>query len=402
MCRWHCVRETNGFARLPRAKGESTLMEPGPAAPETPAQQRARLIVAAIFVLFGLWILHDFLAALAWAVVLSIALWPLYQRLLAVMPATSGRIAAPLLLTAAVAVLFIAPIVALGIAIAHETHFLIELVVSARHNGLAVPQWIADLPIVGPSIADWWHTNLSDPGMAEALFGHVSPKMIADSAREYGGEVARRLVIFLFTLLTLFFLFREGSGLAGQLRTLSDRLFGERGEAIQRHMIDAVHGTVNGLVLVGLAEGVVLGVVYVVVRLPYPASIAAITGVLAVIPFGAPVVYILAALYMLSIGKTIAAIVIFASGSVVVFVADHFIRPILIGGAARLPFLWVLLGLLGGLETLGIIGLFLGPAIMAALIALWRDWTGAPEPVLAKSPHPVQRSASGAVRPHRT
>jgi predicted PurR-regulated permease PerM len=377
-------------------------MEPGPATPETPAQLRARLIVAAIFVLFGLWILHDFLPALAWAVVLSIALWPLYQRLLAVMPATSGRIAAPLLLTAAVAVLFVAPIVGLGIAIAHETHFLIELVISARHNGLAVPGWVADLPVVGPSIADWWHTNLSDPIMAEALFGHLTPKMVADSAREYGGEVARRLVIFLFTLLTLFFLFREGGSLATQLRALSDRVFGERGEVIGRHMIDAVHGTVNGLVLVGLAEGVVLGMVYIVVRLPYPASVAAVTGVLAVIPMGAPIVYILAALYMVSIGKTVAGIVIFASGSVVIFIADHFIRPVLIGGAARLPFLWVLLGLLGGLETLGIIGLFLGPAIMAALVALWRDWTGSPEPMTVTSPHRVRRAASGAVRPRRT
>jgi len=376
-------------------------MEPGPAAPETPAQQRARFVVAVIFLLFGLWILHDFLPALGWAVVLSIALWPLYQRLLAVMPSSSGRIAAPLLLTAAVAVLFIAPIVALGIAIAHETHYFIELVISARHNGLAVPQWVLDLPIVGPSIADWWRTNLSDPLMAEALFGRLTPKMVADSAREYGGEVARRLVIFLFTLLTLFFLFREGSSLAAKLRALSDRVFGERGEVIGRHMIDAVHGTVNGLVLVGLAEGVVLGVVYVAVGLPYPASIAAVTGVLAVIPFGAPFIYNLAALYMLSIGKTVAAVVIFAAGSAVIFVADHFIRPILIGGAARLPFLWVLLGLLGGLETLGIIGLFLGPAIMAALIALWRDWTGSPE-AAAKSPHRVRRAASGAVRPHRT
>ena len=402
MCRWRSVRETNGFVRLREAKGESTLTQPGPIAPETPAQQRARLVVAAIFVLFGLWILHDFLPALAWAVVLSIALWPLYQRLLAVLPAASGRIVAPLLLTAAVAVLFVAPIVALGITIAHETHYFIELVIAARHNGLAVPQWIAELPIVGPSIADWWHANLSDPLMAEALFGRLTPKMVADSAREYGGEVIRRLVIFLFTLLTLFFLFREGSGLAGQLRALSDRVVGERGEAIGRHMIDAVHGTVNGLVLVGLAEGVVLGVVYVVVGLPYPASIGAVTGVLAVIPFGAPLVYILAALYMASIGKTVLGIVIFASGSVVVFVADHFIRPMIIGGAARLPFLWVLLGLLGGLETTGIIGLFLGPAIMAALIALWRDWTGSPGLAVAKSPHRVRRTASGAVRPHRT
>ena len=77
----------------------------------------------------------------------------------------------------------------------------------------------------------------------------------------------------MFTLLTLFFLFRDGGTLAKQLRDLSDRVVGERGERIGRHMIAAVHGTVVGLVLVGLAEGVVLGIVYVAVGLPYPASV---------------------------------------------------------------------------------------------------------------------------------
>jgi len=378
------------------------LTDPGFAAPEPPSQQRARLVVAAGFVILGLWILHDFLPALAWAVVLSIALWPLYQRLLLLFPGRGGRIAAPLLLTATVGVVFVAPLVMLGIAIARETHFFIQLVIAARHGGVAVPEWLVDLPIVGPSIADWWHTNLTDPIMAEALFGRLTPRMVADSAREYGGEVVRRLVIFLFTLLTLFFLFRDGSGLASQLRALSDRVIGQRGERIGRHMIAAVHGTVNGLVLVGLAEGVLLGAVYVGVGLPYPASVAALTGVLAVIPFGAPLIYTLAALYLVSVGKTIGAVVIFVIGSVVVFVADHLIRPILIGGAARLPFIWVLLGLLGGLETLGFIGLFLGPAIMAALIALWRDWTGAPEVMEQTRSRRSRRAASGAVRPRRT
>lgn len=379
------------------------MTDPGHPALEPPSQQRARFVVAAAFVVLGLWILHEFLAALAWAVVLSIALWPLYQRFLQVLPERSGRIVAPLLLTAAVGFLFVTPLVLLGIAIARESHVLIQLIIAARHNGLAVPQWIDDLPIVGPSIADWWRTNLSDPLMAEALFGRLTPRMFAESAREYGGEAARRLVIFLFTLLTMFFLFRDGSTVAGQLRGLSDRVLGERGESIGRHMIDAVHGTVNGLVLVGLAEGVVIGAIYVVGGLPYPASVAAMTGVLAVIPFGAPVIYTLAALYMLSIGKTLGAAIIWGGGTVVVFVADHFIRPVLIGGAARLPFLWVLLGLLGGLETLGFIGLFLGPAIMAALIALWRDWTGVPETAPAAAPQPARRAArSGAVRPRRT
>lgn len=373
------------------------------AAPEPPSQQRARFVVAAGFVIFGLWILHDFLPALAWAVVLSIALWPLYQRLLQVLPERSGRIIAPLLLTLVVGIVFLTPLVLLGIAIARESHVLIQLIIAARHNGLAVPEWINDLPIVGPTLADWWRTNLSDPVMAEALFGRMSPRMFAESAREYGGEALRRLVIFLFTLLTMFFLFRNGSVVAGQLRALSDRVLGERGEGIGRHMIAAVHSTVNGLVLVGLAEGVIIGAVYVVAGLPYPASIAAMTGVLAVIPFGAPLIYTVAALYMLTIGKTLGAAIIFGGGSVVVFVADHFIRPAIIGGTARLPFLWVLMGLLGGLETLGFIGLFLGPAIMAALIALWRDWTGSAEPAPAPVPQRARRPArSGAIRPRRT
>jgi predicted PurR-regulated permease PerM len=71
---------------------------------------------------------------------------------------------------------------------------------------------------------------------------------------------------------------------------------------------------------------------------------------------------------------------------VLLFVADHFIRPFLIGGAARLPFLLVLLGILGGLQTMGFLGLFLGPAVMAALVALWREWT---EPEAAVVPAPV-------------
>lgn len=378
-------------------------MDSSYAAPEPPSQQRARFVVAAGFVIFGLWILHDFLPALAWAVVLSIALWPLYQRLLQVLPERSGRIIAPLLLTLVVGIVFLTPLVLLGIAIARESHVLIQLIIAARHNGLAVPEWINDLPIVGPTLADWWRTNLSDPVMAEALFGRMSPRMFAESAREYGGEALRRLVIFLFTLLTMFFLFRNGSVVAGQLRALSDRVLGERGEGIGRHMIAAVHSTVNGLVLVGLAEGVIIGAVYVVAGLPYPASIAAMTGVLAVIPFGAPLIYTVAALYMLTIGKTLGAAIIFGGGSVVVFVADHFIRPAIIGGTARLPFLWVLMGLLGGLETLGFIGLFLGPAIMAALIALWRDWTGSAEPAPAPVPQRARRPArSGAIRPRRT
>jgi predicted PurR-regulated permease PerM len=102
---------------------------------------------------------------------------------------------------------------------------------------------------MGASIAEWWRTNLGDPVAAEELIGRVNLRTLTQSAREYGGEVVHRLALLLFTLLTLFFVFRDGDRLAEQLRRLGDQLIGVRGERIAGHMIAAVHGTVNGLVL---------------------------------------------------------------------------------------------------------------------------------------------------------
>jgi predicted PurR-regulated permease PerM len=365
-------------------------------------QPYVRIALATSLIAVGLWILFDFLPALAWAGVLAIALWPLYHRMLRLLPEHSDRIVGPLLGTALIGVVFVAPLVLLGIGLARESHFVTEFVTAARHHGIAVPDWVGQLPLAGPMIANWWRANLSDPAMAEEVIGRVTLHTLTQSARDVGVEVVHRLAIFLITLLTLFFVFRDGGALAERLRQLSDRLIGLRGERIARQMIAAVHGTVNGLVLVGLAEGILLGVVYFAVGLPYPASMGAVTGVAAVIPFAAPVVYTLAGLYLLAIGNRLGAIIIFVFGSVLVFVADHFVRPVLIGGAARLPFLWVLLGILGGLQTMGFLGLFLGPAVMAALVALWREWTD-PEPITAHvaragSPRPPADTRAKRVR----
>jgi predicted PurR-regulated permease PerM len=373
-------------------------MEPDQATPpaaESPYwQQIARIALATAVVAVGLWILLDFLPALAWAAVLAIALWPLYRWLLRLLPERSDRALAPLLGTVLVGIVFVGPLVLLGIAVARESHFVVEFIAEARTNGIPVPGAIERLHVIGPTLAEWWRANLSDPAMAEEMIGRVNLRTLTDSVREYGGEVVHRLAIFLFTLLTLFFMFRDGAALAEQLRSLSDRLIGLRGERIARQMIAAVHGTVTGLVLVGLAEGILLGLVYFAVGLPYPASVGALTGVAAVIPFAAPVVYCAAGVYLLAVGNTLGGIVILVFGSVLLFVADHFVRPFLIGGAARLPFLLVLLGILGGLQTMGFLGLFLGPAVMAALVALWREWTEAAPAGVVRALPPRQSTGS--------
>jgi predicted PurR-regulated permease PerM len=348
-------------------------------APTASSQRIARIVLAAALVLLGLWILRRVLPALAWATILAIALWPLYWRLLRAVPERRQRVLAPLAITSLVGLVLIVPLVYAAIEVARESGSLVQYLGELRHSGVPMPSWLPRLPGLGHQAADWWQANLSDPQTMKELLGRIYTNIPAKSASELGGEIVHRLIIFGFTLLTLFFLFREGAALSLQLLALSHRMLGPSGERVARHMIAAVHGTVTGLVLVGLAEGVLLGVAYAFAGLPHAVSIAALTGVLAVIPFGAPVAFCAAGLYLFARGSTAAAAAVVGFGFLVVFVADHFVRPFLIGGAARLPFLWVLLGILGGLETFGLLGLFLGPVVMAALISLWREWTQAPQ-----------------------
>jgi predicted PurR-regulated permease PerM len=338
-------------------------------------QRVARFVLAAALGLLGLWILRPFIAALAWAVIFAIAAWPLFERLDRALAGAGRPVLAPLAMTSLIGLIFILPFALIARELVREMGGIFAHLAALRRDGVAAPDWLAQLPGFGRALAQWWQANLADPQAMQELLGRAFGRIPTETVRKFGGEVIHRLALFGFTLLTLFFLFRDGAVLGRQLVGLSDRVLGPGGERVGRHVIAAVHGTLNGLVLVGLAEGVALGVAYWVAGLPHPVSVGALTGVLAAIPFAAPVVFGGAALYLFAVGSRLAAGAVLAFGFVVVFIADHAVRPILIGGAARLPFLWVLLGILGGLEGFGFLGLFLGPVTMAALISLWRDWT---------------------------
>ena len=177
----------------------------------------------------------------------------------------------------------------------------------------------------------------------------------------------------------MFFLFREGETVTNaDAGCQSRRAFGTRGERIGRQMIASVHGTVDGLVLVGLGEGAILGVAYAIAGAPHPTLFGLLTAVAAMIPFcrrASPSGWRRCLMHGKRLGAGGGNHRCSPFGMIVVFASDHFVRPVLIGGATKLPFLWVLLGILGGVEAWGLLGLFLGPAIMAALILLWRDWT---------------------------
>src|SRR5262249_46607273 len=161
-------------------------------------------------------------------------------------------------------------------------------------------------------------------------------------------------------LLILFFIYRGGDEFIEQLTTISDRLFGRIGRRLGASMITTVRETVNGHLFVALGEGFVLGIAYAIFGLPHPLLLGALTGILATVPFGAPLLVATASLILLAQSSAIQAFGLLAFGSIV-FLAEYFVRPLLIGNSARLSFIWVLLGIFGGLSTFGLIGLFLGP-----------------------------------------
>jgi predicted PurR-regulated permease PerM len=332
------------------------------------------VILALLLAAFGLWTLHRYLPALIWAAILAIAVWPLYQRALRRWTPGKHNVLLPAVFTAVLGLMFTVPLVLVGVEAGKEVRGVYETIAKARTEGVPPPEWLGHLPIGSQQAVNWWNENLTEPESAKELLQKARGTEFLSNGRELGADIAHRAVLFGFTLLTLFFLFKDGDQVTDQMQRASARAFGPAGERVGRQMIASVHGTVDGLVLVGLGEGFILGIGYLIAGVPHPTLFGLFTAVAAMVPFGAALAFGLAALILLTQGSVVAAIVIGVLGMVVTFTADHFIRPVLIGGATRLPFLWVLLGILGGVETWGLLGLFLGPAIMAALMLLWREW----------------------------
>ncbi len=350
--------------------------------PTRPSPSRPQLfaiwVLAIGLLLLGLYTLEGFLSALVWAVIFAVALWPLYCRAQRQFGTGKHNVLLPTVFTLAVALIFVVPLGLVGMQIARESHAATEWVRNAQAHGIPEPDMIHHLPFGQAQVDGWWQENLADPGAARDLVQRTVAGHLSNTGRMIGGQIVRRLTLFVFTLLTLFFLFKEGHTLTQQMRRFGTRTFGPSGERLGMQIIASIHGTVDGLVLVGLGEGFLLGIVYAIAGVPHPTIFGALTAVAAMIPFAAPVVFAVCALLLVAGGSLGWGIAVFCIGIAVTFTADHFVRPVLIGGATKLPFIWVLLGILGGVEVWGLIGLFVGPAIMAALIMLWREWTREP------------------------
>ncbi|HEY3599996.1 MAG TPA: AI-2E family transporter, partial [Paraburkholderia sp.] len=237
-----------------------------------------------------------------------------------------------------------------------------------------MPDLVKKLPYGSEQISTWWQANLEQPLRASPAMKGLHGGAVVTFSRRFGVRAVHALMVFAFTLVTLFVILQAGASLSGALLKGVRRAFGTDGAQLAERMAAAVRGTVSGLVVVGIGEGVLLALAYAVTDLPHAASLGLVTAVAAMLPFCAPLVFCGAALWLFVHGSVAGAIGVVVFGFIVVFVAEHFVRPVLIGNSTRLPFLLVLFGILGGAETFGLLGVFIGPALMTVLMVLWSDW----------------------------
>ncbi|WP_177156226.1 AI-2E family transporter [Acinetobacter indicus] len=325
-----------------------------------------------VLIFLSFHVLKYFIVPVVWATIIAYMTWPLYQsvqRMCGPRPTLSATIMM-ILVTLVVGI----PLTFAIFILQHEGRNLYyELQKQVFSGHLNVPDFIRDLPFVGKEISRSLREINEDPNsiinsISVWIQGHLN------YGRFLLSEISRNLIKLGFAMLSLFFFYRDGQTILNQVSKALEMVIGPR----VHHYLDTISETtravVYGVGLTAIAQALLAGISYFVAGVPNPMVLTIVTFLFALIPFGPPLAYGSVALWLFSQGQTIEAIGVMAWGVCVVSTADNVIRPLVISGATQIPFLLIMFGVLGGIASFGLIGLFIGPVILAVLLAIWREW----------------------------
>ncbi len=251
------------------------------------------------------------------------------------------------------------------------------------------PHWLYSVPVVGGTLSTLWNTWAADLTVMVSFF-----RPYFGIAAQFGLNVllglANGVLLFLLALFVSFFFYAWGDHLAGRIQVILRRIAGVQAD----HLIEVTGATVRGVVYGILGTAVVQGILTAfglwISGVPRPALLGVVAGGLSVLPIGAPVVWIPSGLWLLTSGHTFWGIALLVYGGVAVSGADNVIRPYFIARGAQLPFLLTMLGVLGGVLSFGLLGIFLGPVLLGVGFALVNEWAtigAAPEQAICMPWH---------------
>lgn len=314
------------------------------------------------------WIMRPFLLALVWAATIVITTWPI---LVAAERRFGGRrAAAAALMTLGLLLVFLLPLaLAIG-TVASNYDAMAGLLRSAQDMTLpAAPQWLSGLPLVGDKLTTLWE-QVPTAGVA-----WLTP-YATDALRWLGshvGDAGGALLHIVLTLIISGILYGQGDTAAGGVRRFFHRLAGDRGDRAVVLAAQAVRGVALGVVVTALAQAGLGGVGLLVTGVPFAGPLSMLMFVLCLAQLGPLLVLVPAVIWMYWSGDDTWATVLLVI-TVVVGTMDNFLRPWLIKKGADLPMLLIFAGVIGGLLSIGLLGVVVGPVVLAVTYRLVGDW----------------------------
>lgn len=333
-----------------------------------------RLLVAGLvlgIVLLTFSVIRPFLVPLIWGAILAYVAWPVHLRMLKLFRrrVTIASLATSTLVT----LIIIIPLVWMILLLRVEAMAGYSEVQAFLASNPQLPQALRDLPAVGPWLQDMLRELSSDPAALRHQFLLLMEQSSIEITRLIGG-VGKNVFKLLFAVLSMFFLLRDGPRLVREARSILEGILGPQ----VRDYLDAIGSTtqavVYALMLGALAQGTVAGIGYAMFGVKAPILLGAATAVVALVPFGAPVIWVSLSIWLLVTGNIWQGTGLLLWGFTAVSWVDNIVRPLVISNATRMPFLIVVFGVLGGVLAFGLVGLFIGPVLLAVSLAIWREW----------------------------
>ena len=318
------------------------------------------------------WVMRPFLPAIVWAITLVIATWPLMtwvQRQVGHRRGPAVLIMCLLLLLVLIVPFWLA--VTTVVANVDEIAELVRTILSLRVP--PPPDWLADVPLVGTPLAQAW-ARLTSAGARELAplltpyAGEVT-RWFASAAGSLGSVILQLLLIVAIAAI----LYTNGEKAATLALRFGRRLSGDRGEMVIRLAGQAIRAVALGVVVTAIAQSVLGGIGLAVAGVPFAPLLSALMFLLCLAQVGPALVLIPAVVWMYFVGDTVWATVLLAF-TVPAMTLDNVLRPILIRKGADLPLLLILAGVIGGLIATGLLGIFLGPTVLAVTYTLLFAW----------------------------
>ena len=333
------------------------------------------VLLIAVLIIAVYVILHPFLPPFIWATTIVITTWPLMLRTQEILGGKRGL--AALVMTLGLLLVFVAPLWAALATIADNYRRIDEVAASFRTAAIPPPpSWIQNVPLIGSNLAATWQ-DLATAG-PEGIITRIKPysgqaaKWFIDQA----GNLGKILAQFLLTVIISAILYTRGEVAAAGIRLFAGRLGGRRGEEIVFLAEKSIRGVAMGVVVTALAQSLLGGIGLAAAGVPAAVALTAIMFVLCLAQLGPGLVLLPAVVWLFWSSNAIAGslLLVWTAGIVSL---DNILRPMLIKRGADLPLLLVFAGVIGGLIAFGIVGIFIGPVVLAVAFTLLKSWVEA-------------------------